>query len=105
MSDFIEKPIEDVFEDKSTSGDDNRSQKKKKGKRRKIVLNLKCPLCESGVKEVTYKDVYQLKKFASVRGKIISTEKSGVCRKHQRQVTTAIKRARVMGLMPYVATE
>ena len=105
----VEKTIEfESYDNKSTtSSDDNRSggKKKKMNRRRKIVLNLKCPLCESGVKEVTYKDVYQLKKFASVRGKIISTEKSGVCAKHQRQVARAIKRARVMGLMPYVAAE
>lgn len=110
MSDnIVEKSgLEDTFVEKTTgSHDDHRSGgKKKKGtRRRKIVLNLKCPLCESGVKEVTYKDVYQLKKFASVRGKIISTEKSGVCSKHQRQVSRSIKRARVMGLMPYVAAE
>jgi len=62
-------------------------------------------LCESGVKYVTYKDVYQLKKFTSVRGKIISTEKSGVCAKHQRQLAKSIKRARFIGLMPYVALD
>lgn len=108
MSDIIEKVIGavDTFDDKSAvSGDDSRPKKKKNMRKRKIVLNLKCPLCESGVKEVTYKDVYQLKKFTSARGKIIATEKSGVCSKHQRQVVRSIKRARVMGLMPYVAAE
>lgn len=94
----------DTFEEKSSYNSDDR-KKKKGNRRRKIVLNLKCPLCESGVKEVTYKDVYQLKKFISVRGKIISTEKSGVCSRHQRQVSKSIKRARVMGLLPYVASE
>jgi small subunit ribosomal protein S18 len=79
--------------------------KKKKRRKRKIVLNLKCPLCEGGVKSVTYKDVYQLKKFTSVRGKIISTEKSGVCHKHQNQIKRAIKRARYLALLPYVAED
>ncbi|MCD4811594.1 30S ribosomal protein S18 [bacterium] len=81
------------------------SPPKKRRRKRKIIQNLKCPLCESGTKYLSYKDVYQLKKFTSVRGKIISTEKSGVCHKHQRQLTKAIKRARVMALLPYVAKE
>lgn len=99
--------IEGVFDEKIITGneDERGGRKDKKRRKRKIILNLKCPLCESGVGEVTYKDVYQLKKFTSVRGKIISTEKSGVCAKHQRQLTTAIKRARIMGLLPYVASE
>lgn len=104
----VEKVKVDTFEDRETAYEASNSaspKKKDKRKRRKIVLNLKCPLCESGVKEVTYKDVYQLKKFTSVRGKIISTEKSGACAKHQRQITKSVKRARVMGLLAYVAAE
>ncbi len=90
-----------VEEDSEYGGDD----RKKRRRRKKIVLNLKCPLCEGGIKEVTYKDVYQLKKFTSVRGKIISTEKSGVCHKHQNQIRKAIKRARYLALLPYVAKD
>lgn len=101
--------LDDVFDERAITEDASPStyggKKKKPMRRRKIVLNLKCPLCEGGVKEVSYKDVYQLKKFTSVRGKIIGTEKSGVCQRHQRQLTRAIKRARQMGLMPYVASE
>lgn len=73
-----------------------------RGRKKKNVI-LKCPLCENGVKTVSYKDVYQLKKFTSVRGKIVSREKSGLCAKHQRMVTNSVKRARFMALMPYVA--
>ncbi|HRI05421.1 MAG TPA: 30S ribosomal protein S18 [Candidatus Dojkabacteria bacterium] len=101
--------LDDVFDDKAIASDETETTsnygKKKQKRRRKIVLNLKCPLCESGVKSVSYKDVYQLKKFTSVRGKIIATEKSGVCNYHQRQITNAAKRARYMALLPYVATE
>ncbi|MFA5623094.1 MAG: 30S ribosomal protein S18 [Candidatus Dojkabacteria bacterium] len=70
-----------------------------------MVQDLSCPLCDSGVKDISYRDVYQLKKFTSVRGKIISTEKSGACHKHQKQLKNAIKRARYMALLPYVAKE
>lgn len=107
MADTLEKIESSTFDDSRVSNDDDSSygKKDKKRRKRKVVLNLKCPLCESGVGEVTYKDVYQLKKYTSVRGKIISTEKSGVCSKHQRQLTTSIKRARYMALLPYVAAE
>jgi small subunit ribosomal protein S18 len=80
-------------------------EKKNVRRKRKIIQNLKCPLCESGVKSVTYKDVYQLKKFTSVRGKIISVEKSGACHKHQKMLKRAIKRARYMALLPYSSNE
>ena len=103
----IIKPVSVDMADNSTSTDDDEvvEHKKNPRRRRKIVQNLKCPLCESGVKGVTYKDVYQLKKFTSVRGKIISTEKSGVCHTHQRQLKSAIKRARFMALLPYSSNE
>ena len=97
-----EKKISSVVSD-DTSSDDDYSHKKRR--RKKVVQNLKCPLCESGVKHVSYKDIFQLKKFTSVRGKIISSEKSGLCHKHQKQLEKAIKRARYMALLPYVADE
>jgi small subunit ribosomal protein S18 len=92
------KKIADIPDDNTSEGDHRR-------KRRKIIQNLKCPLCESGVKHVSYKDIFQLKKFTSVRGKIISSEKSGLCHKHQKQLRQAIKRARYMALLPYVAED
>ncbi|MEA3356921.1 MAG: 30S ribosomal protein S18 [Patescibacteria group bacterium] len=64
---------------------------------------MKCPLCESGIKFISYKDVYQLKKYTSVRGKIIGRDKSGMCAKHQRQLSKAIKKARYMALLSYVS--
>lgn len=98
--------LNDVYDDRTVTEDDSFSmQKKKPRRRRKIVQNLKCPLCEAGVKSVGYKDVYQLKKFTSVRGKMISTEKSGACHKHQKQLKLAIRRARYMALLPYASNE
>jgi small subunit ribosomal protein S18 len=84
--------------------DDNDSASRRR-RRKRIMQNLKCPLCESGVKHVSYKDIFQLKKFTSVRGKIISSEKSGLCHRHQKQLRQAIKRARFMALLPYVSEE
>lgn len=112
MSEAEEKKVtptlDDVFDEKSVvedEVDDSYGGKKKNRRRRKIIQNLSCPLCDSGVKSISYKDVYQLKKFTSVRGKIISTEKSGVCHRHQKQLKKAIKRARYMALLPYTSKE
>jgi small subunit ribosomal protein S18 len=55
------------------------------------------------VEKVDYKDVDKLRKYMSDRGKIIPRRVTGTCAKHQRQVTTAIKRARFMALLPYIA--
>ena len=61
-----------------------------------------CSLCEQHVQEVDYKNVGQLRRFISDRGKIRSRPMTGACRRHQRQVAVAIKRAREMALLPYV---
>jgi len=107
MSDEIVVKQSPAVESTVSTNDDSSFDAKKKNmrRRRKIVQNLKCPLCESGVKTVTYKDVYQLKKFTSVRGKIISVEKSGACHRHQKMLKRAIKRARFMSLLPYSSNE
>lgn len=99
----VKKPtLDDVYDDSNvTEGEETSSPRRRPRRRRNFKQNLKCPLCEVGKKNVDYKEIYQLKKYTSVRGKIISTEKSGVCNKHQRQITNAIKRARYMALLPY----
>ena len=67
---------------------------------------LVCQLCEQGVdpKDIKYYDIALLRKFLSVRGKIIPRSKSGLCAKHQRAVVRAIKRARQIALLPYIDT-
>lgn len=61
-----------------------------------------CFLCRDHVAEVDYKDVDMLRRYTSDRGKIRSRRMTGACRRHQRQVAIAIKRAREMALLPYV---
>ena len=59
-----------------------------------------CTFC--GVEgEVDYKDVARLKKYISERGKILPRRVTGTCATHQRALTTAIKRARHIALLPY----
>ncbi len=62
-----------------------------------------CQFCKDKVDEVDYKDTTTLRRFTSDRGKIKSPRVTGTCRRHQRQVSHAIKRAREMALLPYVA--
>lgn len=63
-----------------------------------------CPVCDMKVSkhDIKYYDVALLKKFMSVRGKIIPRSKSGVCATHQRALKEAINRARYLALLPYV---
>ena|SRR5512132_4122630 len=62
-----------------------------------------CFFCKDKVRDVDYKDVNQLRRYVSERGKIRSPRMTGACRRHQRQIAVAVKRAREMALLPYVA--
>lgn len=62
-----------------------------------------CAFCVDKVENVDYKDVSKLRKFVSERGKILPRRITGNCAKHQRQLTTAVKRARQIALLPYTA--
>ncbi len=61
-----------------------------------------CPICELGVRIVDYKDDRTLSRFTTERGKILPSRLSGMCARHQRQLSRAIKRARHLALLPYV---
>jgi small subunit ribosomal protein S18 len=62
-----------------------------------------CQFCRDKVDRVDYKDVGTLRKFISDRGKIRSRRITGACRRHQNQIGRAVKRAREVALLPYVA--
>ncbi|HHX95813.1 MAG TPA: 30S ribosomal protein S18 [Clostridia bacterium] len=62
-----------------------------------------CNFCVDKVEEIDYKDVNRLKKYITERGKILPRRISGNCAKHQRELTVAIKRARVVALLPFTA--
>ncbi|HZG59119.1 SSU ribosomal protein S18P [Anoxybacillus vitaminiphilus] len=69
-----------------------------RAKRRKV-----CYFTANGITHIDYKDVETLKKFISERGKILPRRVTGTSAKYQRKLTVAIKRARQMALLPYVA--
>jgi len=62
-----------------------------------------CYFCKDKIDEVDYKNINQLRRYISEKGKIRSRRISGACRRHQRQVAVAVKRAREMALLPYVS--
>ena len=62
-----------------------------------------CKFCADKATSIDYKDIDTLEKFVTERGKIMPRRMSGVCAKHQRDLAIAIKRARIMAMLPYVA--
>lgn len=62
-----------------------------------------CMFCVDKVESIDYKDTAKLRRYVSERGKIVPRRISGNCAKHQRQLTVAIKRARIIALLPFVA--
>jgi small subunit ribosomal protein S18 len=74
-------------------------RKKRIFPRRKV-----CRFCADSTMLIDYKDSKLLKHFTSERGKIIPRRITGNCAKHQRELTAAIKRARQIALLPYLAT-
>ena len=85
------------------------AQKKEDGRTRKRTplttggRRKSCFFCKSKVEEIDYKNIAELRRYISEKGKIRSRRISGACRRHQRQVAVAVKRAREMALLPYVA--
>lgn len=79
---------------------EERRQRPRGGNRRRRKV---CAFCVEKQTTIDYKDIVRLKKFVTERGKIMPRRMSGVCAKHQRELATAIKRARIVALMPYVS--
>lgn len=74
--------------------------KRDKGRKPKKKI---CSYCVEKIETVDYKQYEKLKRFVTERGKILPRRISGNCARHQRQLTQAIKRARVMALLPYTS--
>jgi small subunit ribosomal protein S18 len=65
-------------------------------------MKKQCYFSQHNIKHIDYKDTDLIKKFMNPHGRIISRKRTGVSAKHQRQLATAVKRARFMGLLPYL---
>jgi len=77
--------------------DDKSARRVRRGRPRRKI----CAFCADKSKSIDYKDTMKLKRFLTERGKIQPRRTSGVCAKHQRELAMAIKRARMMALLPY----
>ncbi|MCW9708388.1 30S ribosomal protein S18 [Fodinibius salsisoli] len=67
------------------------------------IKTRKCKFTESGIEYIDYKDTELLERFMNDQGKILPRRVTGTSAKYQRQLSRAIKRARFLGLIPYVA--
>jgi len=74
----------------------------KSSKKRRFHEQAKCRFCRDKIREVDYKDIGTLAKLTTNQGKMFSRKRSGNCAKHQRSTKRAVKRARFLGLMPYL---
>ena len=62
-----------------------------------------CHFCQNNIKNVDYKDIETLRRFLDPHARIGNHRRTGVCSAHQRKLTQAIKRARFLALLPFIA--
>ena len=96
MSEEVKEVVETVEVKPEVKTDKKKFFKHSKNKKKV------CAFCEDkNLKFIDYKDVNRLKKYVTEKGKIISSRQTGTCSRHQRELTTAIKRARNIALLPF----
>src|SRR5512146_1972808 len=89
------------FGDRGERGGRGERDGEEGGGRRGFGRRKVCRFCADKAAKVDYKDQQQMKYFLTERGKIIPRRISGNCAKHQREIATAVKRARMLALLPY----
>lgn len=77
---------------------DDKTKKVRRQPKKKV-----CAFCVEKVADIDYKDIAKLRRHITEKGKIMPRRTTGVCAEHQRQLATAIKRARIMALLPFKA--
>ena len=87
----------DFNRNRNRDADDKNERRSRGRKPRRRV----CSFCVDKVEQIDYKEVDRLRRFLTERGKILPRRVSGNCAKHQRKLTQAIKRARIVALLPY----
>ena len=83
--------------------DDKKKKLKDPLKKKKVYKKRPCRFCMDKVEKIDYLDYNKFQKLLTERGKIVPSRISGTCAKHQRQLAKAIKKARVLALLPFVA--
>ena len=69
----------------------------------KKQISRQCPFCANNVKDIDYKDVELLKNYLDTHSRLNKHRRTGVCAKHQRGLANAVKNARFLALLPYLA--
>lgn len=100
-SEAIEKPTKKPAEQSDKKAKASETAQEIKKPRRPMQKRKVCQFCVDKVEFIDYKDVAKIRKFVTENGKIIPSRQTGTCAKHQRDLTTAIKRARYMALLHY----
>jgi small subunit ribosomal protein S18 len=67
-----------------------------------MIKPIQCTFCSQNIENVDYKDAGFLRKFVSSQAKVIDPRYTRTCARHQRKLAEAIKRARLMALLPFV---
>ncbi len=80
------------------------AKKMMKPRRKAMITPKKCPFCEEN-KTPWFSDTEPLQRFLTERGKIMGRSRTGICAKHQKQFTLAVKYARHLALLPFVSKE
>ena len=70
----------------------------------KQPVQMDCPFCKDNIEYIDYKDTKLLRKYVTDRGKIKPRRVTGLCAQHQKDIANAVKRARMMALMPFAVT-
>ena len=83
--------------------EEEKKEKPEKKSYKKQSYKKECLFCQEKVAVIDYKDTARLRKFVAEGGKILPRRMSGTCAKHQRELASAIKRARVAALLPFKA--
>ena len=100
-SEVAEKPAKKPAEQADKKAKTSEATPEVKKPRRPMQKRKVCQFCVDKVEYIDYKDVAKIRKFITENGKIIPSRQTGTCAKHQRDLTTAIKRARYMALIHY----
>lgn len=75
----------------------------KRNKKKKIGKRKPCTFCIEQIEYIDYKNIELISKFINTHGKILPSRVTGTCARHQRLLSTAIKRARIMALIPFIS--
>src|SRR5262252_6350130 len=99
------EPTEEVRGERSGAVGGDRGDRGDRGdKKRSVGRRKMCKFCADEAIKIDYKDASLLKYFITDRGKLVPRRLSGNCAKHQREISTAVNRARMIALMPFAVT-